>query len=469
MKSRPTRRAILASGAVTFASGLAGCIGQPETTGESPRSSPSESTQSDVASQTTATTPTTETAAEGLPSSVGVELVGEGFTAPIGVEFLPDGTALVADQAGTVQALTDSEAGQQPVLDVRNRMVSLSGYEERGLLGIAVHPEYPDDPRLFVRYSAPPREGTPDSYSHTFVLASFILDSETLVADPDSERAILEIPEPQGNHNAGAIAFGPDGHLYVGVGDGGGGNDVGTGHVADWYDENTGGNGQDVTENLLGSILRIDVTDTGEEPYAVPEDNPLVGRGGLDEHFAWGLRNPWGMSFHDGDLFAADVGQNRFEEINHVRKGGNYGWNVREGRHCFSTGSPGSSPDACPTETPDGDPLIDPVIEYPHSGQPVSGVAVVGGYVYAGEAIPGLQDRYVFADWQADGKLFVGTPTDGKPWRTDVLPVEDEFGSMVLGFGRDPAGEVYVCTTGEAQVTGTTGAVYRLTSASGSS
>jgi glucose/arabinose dehydrogenase len=409
---------------------------------------------------------TRETTTAALPSAVGAEQLAEGLTAPIGVEFLPDGSALVADQAGMVHAVADGQPRQQPVLDVRDRMVSLSGYEERGLLGIAVHPDYPADPRLFVRYSASSREGTPDSYSHTFVLASFKLDTETLVAAPDSETAILEIPEPQGNHNAGAIAFGPDGLLYVGVGDGGGGNDIGTGHVADWYDANAGGNGQDVTENLLGSILRIDVTDTGEQAYTVPDDNPLVGREGLDEHFAWGLRNPWGMSFHDGELYAADVGQNRFEEINHVRAGGNYGWNVREGRHCFSTESPGSSPDSCPTETPDGDPLIDPVVEYPHSGQPVSGVAVVGGYVYAGEAIPGLAERYVFADWQADGQLFVGTPTDDGPWRTDVLPIaSDTVGSMVLSFGRDAGGEVYVCTSERGQVAGSTGAVFRLTPA----
>ncbi|WP_158853637.1 sorbosone dehydrogenase family protein [Halorhabdus sp. CUG00001] len=460
MSLRPTRRTLLASGVAAIVGGLAGCVGEP--TDDGTPNSPSAATQPDATSHT----PSTETATGELPSAVGVERLADGFTAPIGVEFLPDGTALVADQAGTVQAIADAQTRQRPVLDIRDRMVSLSGYEERGLLGIAVHPDYPADPRLFVRYSAPPREATPDSHSHTFVLASFRLDAETPVADPDSERAILEIPEPQGNHNAGAIAFGPDGYLYVGVGDGGGGNDVGTGHVADWYDANAGGNGQDVTANLLGSILRIDVTDTGEDPYSVPEANPLLGREGLDEHFAWGLRNPWGMSFHDGELYAADVGQNRFEEINHVRAGGNYGWNVREGRHCFSTESPGSSPDSCPADTPDGEPLIDPVVEYPHSGQPVSGVAVVGGYVYAGEAMPGLSGRYVFADWQADGQLFVATPTEDGPWQTAAVPIESEaVGSQVLGFGRDATGAVYVCTSERGQVTGSTGAVYRLTPA----
>ena len=459
MRDRPTRRALLASGAALFGGAVAGCVDPTATTTRSAR----------TATETTAGADDSTTVAGGddpLPAAVGVETVAEGFTAPVAIEFIDDATLLVADQAGIIHVVDGGNRRDRPLVDVRDRMVPLSGYEERGLLGIALHPDYPSDPRLFVRYSAPVRDGTPDAYSHTFVLAAFEIDPATVVADPERERAILEIPEPQANHNAGAIAFGPEGHLHVGVGDGGGANDAGTGHVSDWYDDNVGGNGQDVTENLLGSILRIDVTDTGDEPYVVPDDNPLVDSDGLDEHFAWGFRNPWGMSFHDDDLYVADVGQNRFEEIDLVQMGGNYGWNVREGRHCFSTDAPSSPPDSCPRATPEGEPLIDPVIEYPHSGQPISGVAVVGGSVYAGEAIPGLTGRYVFADWQAGGTLFVGTPTDGKPWQTDALPIEGDVGSLVLGFGRGPAGEIYVCTTEQGQVTGSTGAIHRLTLAS---
>lgn len=474
MRSRLTRRDVLAWGVTALGVGIAGCTDGSETETRSTTGAGTTTTTEQATAtteRTTATTtadPTASTPSDddsGVPDIVGMELVADGFTSPLGVEFVDGSTLLVADQAGVVRVVDAGEPREEPLVDVRDRMVELSGYEERGLLGIALHPGYPDDSRLFVRYSAPPRNGTPDSFPHTFVLSSFAVDPDALVADPDSERTILEIPEPRGNHNAGAIVFGPDDLLYVATGDGGGANDTGTGHVDDWYDANAGGNGQDVTENLLGSVLRLDVTDTGDEPYAVPDDNPLVDREGLDEHFAWGFRNPWGMSFHDGDLYVADVGQNRFEEIDHVQRGGNYGWNVREGRHCFSTDSPSDPPDSCPTETPDGQPLIDPVIEYSHTGDGVSGVAVVGGYVYAGEAIPGLADRYVFADWRADGRLFVGTPGDEKPWQTDVLPVEDEFGSMVLGFGRDPSGELYVCTTEQAQVSGSTGAVYRITPA----
>ncbi|MFB6201057.1 MAG: sorbosone dehydrogenase family protein [Halorhabdus sp.] len=454
MDTQSTRRRFLAAGLAGLG-GLAGCAESP--TASTSRAGPA-TTQSVTTTEGTQSRPD-------LPAAVGVEPLATGFTAPVTIEFpTDDTTALVADQVGIIYVVR-GDRRTEPVLDLRDRMVALSGYEERGLLGLAVHPDYPADERVFVRYSAPPRSGMPARVSHRFVLASFDVDPDTLVGDPDSERIVLDIPEPQGNHNAGAIAFGPDGYLYVATGDGGNANDTGYGHVSDWYDATPGGNGQDVTENLLGSILRIDVTDVGDEPYTVPDSNPLVGRDGLDEHYAWGFRNPWRLSFHDGELYAADVGQHRYEEVNHVQKGGNYGWNVREGRHCFGAGS-GSTPDSCPTQTVDGDPLIDPVIEYPHGGHPVSGVAVIGGHVYTGQAIPGLRDRYVFADWQADGTLFVGTPSTGDRWEVTTLSVTDDaFGDFVLGFGRDPSGEVYVATTGQAQVAGSTGAVYRVTPA----
>jgi len=472
MSSYFTRRDMLAAGITVIGGGFAGCSDgseTPDSTGTAALSE-TESTTPDPETDETASTTTSERAGtstvteDRLPEAVGVEQIAGGFTAPVGVEFPPaNDVVLVADQVGTIHAVSDETVRDEPLIDLRERMIAVSGYEERGLLGFALHPEYPDDDRLFVRYSAPPGADTPDGYSHTFVLSSFTLDPAALVADPDTERRILEIPQPQTNHNAGAIEFGPEGHLYVAVGDGGGADDTGDGHVSDWYDANSGGNGQDVTENLLGGILRIDVTETGEEPYAIPADNPLVGQEGLPEYYAWGVRNPWRMAFHDGELYAADVGQGQYEEVNHVRNGGNYGWNVREGTHCFS---PGSSDGSCPSETPDGDPLLDPVIEYPHGGEPVSGVAVIGGEFYAGESIPGLDERYVFADWQADGRLFVGTPTEDGLWETTTLSVEDDgFGSMVLAFGRDQAGELYVCTSERGQLVGSTGAVHRLTEA----
>jgi glucose/arabinose dehydrogenase len=417
-------------------------------------------------------------------TTVALETVGSGFGAPVDVAYRAgDDAPYVADQPGLIYRVADPGAGGDDgdesdadgsigdptvAADLRDRIVDFGdSYTERGLLGLTFHPE---DDRAFVRYSAPPRAGTPDDWAHTFVLAELpVQDDGTL--DVDGERTLLEIPEPQSNHNGGDLAFGPDGHLYVAVGDGGGAGDTGTGHVEDWYDGNPGGNGQDVTANLLGSILRIDIdTDPGNDadpdgdgdqdgdadrPYAIPDDNPLVDRAGLDEHYAWGLRNPWGMSFDpDTDRFVvADVGQSQYEEVNVVERGGNYGWNVREGRHCYDA-------DDCPTETPDGDPLVDPVLEYGHD----EGIAVVGGHVYRGDRVDALQGRYVFGDWQQ--RLFVADPT-GDDWAKESLAVAGGFERYVLGFGTDPDGELLLLSDGNTNPAGDSGRLSRFVPADG--
>ncbi|MDZ7702226.1 MAG: PQQ-dependent sugar dehydrogenase [Halobacteriales archaeon] len=336
----------------------------------------------------------------------------------------------------------------EPALDLRDA-VTAGG--EKGLLGIALHPEFAANRKLYLRYSAPPRSGTPSGYSHTFVLAEFRATADGRSIRRDTERTVIEIPEPQANHNAGDLAFGPDGYLYVAVGDGGGANDRGGGHVEDWYDGVAGGNGQDVAENLLGSLLRLDVdARDGDRPYGVPDDNPLVGREGLDEHYAWGLRNPWRLAFDGDDLYVADVGQDRYEEVNLVERGGNYGWNVKEGTRCFGG-------DSCPDRTPDevrgGEPLVDPIVAYPNARfkeAAVGGVAVVGGGVYRGDAIPGLEGAYVFGDLQADGQLFVARRPDGDgQWPTRTLPLT-EAGRLtrLFSFARDADGELYVLGVG---------------------
>ncbi|MFB6146597.1 MAG: sorbosone dehydrogenase family protein [Halobacteriaceae archaeon] len=397
--------------------------------------------------------------------TVALDTVARGFTSPVGVAFSPgESTLHVVDQPGEIYAARGR--GLEPFLDIRDRVVDVSGYSERGLLGLAFHPDYATNGRFYVRYSAPSREGTPSTYSHTFVLSEFRADAGS--ADPGSERTLLELPEPQSNHNAGAVTFGPDGYLYVATGDGGAGGDQGVGHAPDWYEGVAGGNGQDVTENRLGSILRIDVDGReSDRPYAVPDDNPLIGRPGYDEQYAWGFRNPWRMGFSDGRLFAADVGQNAYEEVDIVRKGGNYGWNVREGTHCYATQS-------CPDQTPDGDPLVPPIVEYPHrmNGQAL-GRAVVGGYVADTDSLPDLRGQYVFGDWSASfskprGRLFAASPPDdGGLWPMQELPVagasDGRLDRFVLAFGRDPAGELYVATTERGGVSGSTGAVHRLT------
>ncbi|MFC7237330.1 PQQ-dependent sugar dehydrogenase [Saliphagus sp. GCM10025317] len=328
------RREFLTGAAICAATGIAGCASPSAT------ESPGSSTTLDATAQ--------------LPDALGLQTTVGGLDAPLAVAFV-SGTdqRYIAERDGRVLRHGPSGLQDELFLDLRDT-VETEG--EKGLLGIALHPDFPDDRRLFVRYSAPLREGMPEDYSHTFVLAAFEVTENGTRARSDSERSILEIPQPRDLHNGGDLAFGPDGYLYVSVGDSGESpEDV-------WYDGPGGGNGQDVTENLLGSVLRLDVdTRTGDQGYVVPEDNPLVGRDGLDEHYAWGFRNPWRLSFDGEDLYVADVGQNRFEEVNLVEKGGNYGWNVKEGTHCYKT-------DDCPDRTPDdvrgGEPLRDPIVEY---------------------------------------------------------------------------------------------------------
>ena len=225
------------------------------------------------------------------------------------------------------------------------------------------------------------------------------------------------------------MAFGPrDGYLYISIGDGGGADDVGLGHVEDWYAANEGGNGQDIQQNLMGDILRIDV-DSGA-PYGVPADNPFTGTpgcaDGCDETWAYGFRNPYRFSFDMGgsrDLLVGDAGQELWEEVSLAVKGGNFGWNVKEGAHCFSTDDPGVSPDDCPDTVGAphpraGDPLIDPVIEYQNEHNPLGGGlghAIVGGHVYRGDDLPRFSGDYIFGDWsreeeEGDGSLFVAQP-----------------------------------------------------------
>ncbi|SEP06428.1 Glucose/arabinose dehydrogenase, beta-propeller fold [Halogranum amylolyticum] len=442
-----TRRRLLSRGIAGALAALAGCS-QTSTT----------STRTDGASSTTESPKSTAA----TPDAVALETVATGFDAPVAVAFVPgEDRAYVADQVGEIAVLESESRRDEPFLDLRD---SIEFGGERGLLGLALHPEFAENRRLYVRYSAPRRAGTPSNYSHTFVLAEFRATADGRRVNRETERTILEVPEPQGNHNAGDVAFGPDGYLYVAVGDGGAGGDQGTGHVEDWYDGVDGGNGQDVTENLLGSILRIDVDERADgRPYGIPDDNPLVGRDGLDEHYAWGFRNPWRFSFDEAELFVGDVGQNRYEEIDLVEAGGNYGWNVKEGSHCYGA-------DECPDGTPDdvrgGEPLVDPIVEYPHAGDGVSGISVIGGYVARGPALPALEGAYLFGDLQTDGRLFAARRPDGGGdggggrWSATVVDVVDrDRGKLdrLLSFGRDHDGDVYVLGVGSDG-----GGVYRL-------
>jgi glucose/arabinose dehydrogenase len=426
----------------------------------------------------------------GEPMDIGVSLVADGLTAPVALVEPPDGSGrlFVVDQIGLIRVI-DAEGSLRPdpFLDLRSRIVPvMADFDERGLLGLAFHPGYATNGRFFVYYSAPLRPGAPAGFDHTSHISEFHVSADPNQADPASERIILQVDKPQFNHNGGTVLFGPDGDLYISIGDGGGADDVGLGHVEDWYAANAGGNGQDIQQNLLGNILRIDID--AAVPYAVPPDNPFTATpgcsDGCDEIFAYGLRNPYRMSFDMGgshQLFVGDAGQELWEEVSIVTSGGNYGWNVKEGTHCFSTANPDESPAECPDEVQSGiragDPLIDPVIEYANHHQPGGlGAVVVGGHVYRGDELPQLAGRYVFGDWsrefeEPDGTLFVASPRKKGLWLLQELRVANRpsgrIDHYVLGFGQDLSGEVYVLVTESTGPTGTTGKVFKLVRPSG--
>jgi glucose/arabinose dehydrogenase len=417
-------------------------------------------------------------------SAVGLKLIAEGFSAPSVLVSIPDGSGrlLVADQAGVIQILDrDGRKSAQTFLDLREKLCTLGkGMEERGLLGLALHPQFKSNRKFYAVYSAPLRTNAPPKWDHTERLSEFqTAGADFTTADPASERIILEIDEPDWNHNSGRLAFGPDGYLYWTVGDGGAPNDVGDtargrGHPPEGFAQNL--------QSLLGKVLRLDVDH--ETPYGIPRDNPYAnGMKGRPEIFAYGLRNPWGMSFDRGgkhDLIVADVGQDRWEEINVIVNGGNYGWRLREGFDGFDPNNPGSAPTNAVTVGADGKPFVDPVFVYKtlrgRGTDPDSyGVTITGGYVYRGKAFPSLVGKYVFADWSRsmaipDGTLLMATipwrESGEARWTVQPLVLKDfpngRIKAFIWALGEDDNGELYVLTNGANMVTGTRGKVFKL-------
>lgn len=411
---------------------------------------------------------------------VDLELIAKGMVSPIGLVAVPDDSErlFVIDQIGKIWVI-DPDKGklQEPFLDVSSQMTPLNaGYDERGLLGLAFHPDYESNGRVFTYYTAPPDAGGPEgggTWNNISRISEFsVSPSDPDMALPGSERIILEIDQPQRNHEGGTIAFGPDGYLYISIGDGGGADDTGDGHVEDWYLANEGGNGQDNEDNLLGNILRIDID--GKQPYGIPADNPFVGKPELDEIYAFGFRNPYRFSFDmsgSRKMYVGDAGQHLWEEISVVEKGGNYGWNVKEGTHCFDAENPSQVLPSCPDVDPDGNQLIDPVIEMANSHNPNGGrtVTIIGGYVYRGNDIPGFQGKYIFGSFSHNfgptGELFIANPAGPGLWPFLEIKLEsspDDIGHYLKGFGQDLDGEVYVTASDVLGPSGDTGRVLKL-------
>jgi glucose/arabinose dehydrogenase len=413
----------------------------------------------------------------GSPIAIGVDEVATGLVSPVQLVQAPGehGRRYIVDQVGVIWVLDrDGHLMRHPFLDISNKITPLDpAYDERGLLGLAFHPDFAHNDRFFVFYTAPPRPTAPAGYDNTTTIAQYRAPGPRhLRANVASERIILQVDHPQSNHNGGTVAFGPDGYLYISIGDGGAGNDDALGHVEDWYLRNAGGNGQDITHNLLGNILRIDVDHS--RPYSIPADNPFVSQPGLDEIWAYGLRNPYRFSFDMGGnhkLLSMDAGQELWEEVSRIVKRGNYGWNVKEGTHCFDTNNPNVSLPTCPNVDPTtGERLRDPVIEFANAGQPGGlSFTVVGGNVYRGRDVPRLSRRYIYGGATAsltapEGRLFASAPREEGLWTIHELLINgtDRLGYFVKGFGQDRRGEVYVMASKILGPSGNTGTVFKI-------
>jgi len=346
------------------------------------------------------------------------------LTRPVFVTDAGDGTnrLFIVEQSGRILIAENGRLSAEPFLDIRDKITTRGN--EQGLLGLAFHPDFKNNGLFYVNYS---RVGNGDN-----VIAEYKVTSDANAADPNSAKTLFTIPSLEPNHNGGMLAFGPDGYLYIGAGDGGGAGDQ----------HGSIGNGQNL-DTLLGKILRIDVNG---DPYQIPPTNPFVNQASArPEIWAYGLRNPWRFSFDraTGDLYIGDVGQSSKEEVDFQAassKGGeNYGWRILEGDECYDASQNCARPD-----------LVAPIAVYSHD----FGCSITGGYVYRGQKYPWLVGQYIFADYCSG--IVWATARDAKGrWQTNQV---GKFDDTISSFGEDAAGELYVVGHGG-------GTIYKLTSA----
>jgi glucose/arabinose dehydrogenase len=389
------------------------------------------------------------------PVAVEVRQVATGLSSPVDLVSAHDGSnrLFIVEQTGRIRILKNGSIVATPFLDVSGRIIA-SG--ERGLLSVAFHPAFSDPAspgfRKLYTYTSEPVSGAADftvpisgGFDNQGVLAEWKVSAGNAdVVDPSTRREIFRLDHPQPNHNGAKLAFrASDHYLYISIGDGGAGNDVGDGHAPGI------GNGQSI-DRVLGKILRIDPLAPALTPssadavsangkYRVPRTNPFVGKPGVDEIFAYGLRNPFRYSFDPptDQLVVGDVGQNSIEEVDIVRLGGNYGWNRKEGSFLFNPSNGSVSPDPNPNPA-----LINPVAQYDHE----DGTAVIGGFIYRGTAIPALSGKYFFGDLtdpHGTGRLFYSDLATHVVQAVRLGATARELGSALFSIGEDDAHELY--------------------------
>ena len=417
--------------------------------------------------------------------TVKLNTVAEGFVAPVYATPAPNqpGFLYVVEQHGKIWKVDLNTGVRRLFLDISNKLVplgvfgspALGGYDERGLLGVAFHPNYADNNKFYTYISEPYQSGRAHFSTlengqvadHQSVVSEWIVvNPMTSPASATNERALLIVDQPQFNHNGGMIDFGPDGLLYIAFGDGGSADDQGLGHGLN-------GNGRDPM-NPLGAILRIDV-DSPNPPngrYSIPQFNPFRGlSSALDEVIAYGFRNPYRFSFeplagNEFNIYVGDVGQNAIEEIDLISSsglGGNYGWNYKEGSLFFYPPSEDNNNAFVSQDPPSGvalPNLVEPIAEYDHD----EGISVIGGYVYNGSAISELSQLYVFADYTRG----FGSPS-GRLFYLDENQAMREFtldggriDIYISGFGKDLDGELYVVGSRSTRTDSSTGVLQRI-------